>query len=442
MSSRPATPEVTHMTPYLWALMAMLASATVFDAFNIAILSTVAPVIQKLHGLNHTQWGLVNLIIRIGAVVSFFILMLADRFGRRAVITLTILGYALFTGLTGMSQSIEAFTAWQFCARIFLAAEFAMALIIIGEEYPTRWRSFGIALLGGIGALGTIFAFLAARVVLTHYDWRTMYLLGLIPVALVFFFRLGMRETRRFEALRESGGTHTSLREQLSALRIPFQRRYRKRSLLVTLIWNCNHLVTSPAVTFWTIHAARDLGYGPEQYTIVVAAGYLVGFLVGAPVAGFCMNRFGRRLTCALYYFGAAASIFTLFQVDSGDLLLQTALMSVTIVTFLGANAATSTFATELFPTEIRATGYSWTTNLFGRFTEIVTPFAIGFLADRIGIPWAVGVMAIGPVIGAVIVLRYAPETRGKTLEEISEELDGEAALQPATSVEKLRASR
>ena len=209
-----------------------------------------------------------------------------------------------------------------------------MALIIIGEEYPTRWRSFGIALLGGIGALGTIIAFLTARLVLTQYDWRTMYLLGLIPVALVFFFRLGMRETRRFEALRESGGTHTSLREQLAALRVPFQRRYRKRSLLVTLIWNCNHLVTSPAVTFWTIHAARDLGYGPQQYTVVVAAGYLVGFLVGAPLAGFCMNRFGRRLTCALYYLGAAVSIFTLFQVDSGDLLLQTALMSVTIVCF------------------------------------------------------------------------------------------------------------
>src|SRR5262249_5435329 len=157
-SSRPL--EVTQMTPYLWALMGMLVSATVFDAFNISILSTVAPIIQQLHGLNNTQWGLVNLIIRLGAVASFFILILADRFGRRPVITLTILGYALFTALTGRADSIESFTAWQFCARIFLAAEFALALIIIGEEYPTRWRGFGISLLGGIGALGTIVAFL------------------------------------------------------------------------------------------------------------------------------------------------------------------------------------------------------------------------------------------------------------------------------------------
>ncbi len=415
------------MTPYLWALMGMLMSATVFDSFNIAILSTVAPIIQQQHGLNNAQWGLVNLIIRIGAVISFFVLILSDRFGRRPVITLTILGYALFTGLTGWSRSIAEFTLWQFCARIFLAAEFAMALIIIGEEYPTRWRSFGISLLAGIGALGTIIAFLTARWVLAVSDWRTMYLLGLIPVALVFFFRLGMRETRRFEMLRQEHKTHTSWRQQLAGLRVPFQRRYRKRSLLVTLIWNCNHLVTSPAVTFWTIHAARDLGYGPQQYTVIVAGGYLFGFLFGGPAAGFFMNRFGRRPTCALYYLGASVAIFTLFQVTSTSLPLQMVLMSASIFCFLGANASTSTFATELFPTEIRATGYSWTTNLFGRMTEIVTPFAIGWLADRIGIPWAVGVMAIGPVIGGIIVLRYAPETRGKTLEEISEELDGES---------------
>jgi putative MFS transporter len=415
------------MTPYLWGLMGMLVSATIFDAFNISILSTVAPIIQKLHGLNHTQWGLVNLIVRIGAVMSFFILMLADRFGRRAIITLTVLGYALFTGLTAYAETIEWFTAWQFCARIFLAAEFSLALIIIGEEYPTRWRSFGISLLAGIGALGTIASFLTARWVLTSYDWRTMYLIGLLPVGLVLFLRIGMKETRRFEHLRASGKSHTSLRQQIAAMRVPFQKRYRARSLLVTLIWNCNHLVTSPAVTFWTIHASRNLGYGPGEYTIVVAGGYIVGFVIGAPAAGFLMNRIGRRLTCALYYFGAAAAIFTLFMVSSSSLVVQTALMSASIVCFLGANASTATFATELFPTEIRATGYSWTTNLFGRGTEIVTPLAIGILADRIGIPWAVGIMAIGPIMGALIVLRYAPETSGKTLEEISDELDGAA---------------
>jgi len=415
------------MTPYLWALMGMLVSATIFDAFNVSILSTVAPIIKDLHQLNNTQWGLVNLIVRVGAVMSFFVLILADRFGRRVVITTTILGYALFTGLTAYADSIEMFTLWQFCARIFLAAEFALAMIIIGEEYPTDWRSFGISLLAGVGAFGTILCFLTARWVLAAYDWRTMYLIGLIPVALVFLFRLGMKETRRFEELKRSGRSHTSLREQLAAMRVPFQRRYRARSLLVTLIWNCNHLVGAPAVTFWTIHAHQNLGYGPREYTTVVASGYLIGFVLGSPAAGFLMNRVGRRASCSGYYLGAALAIFTLFWVESASLVVQSALMASTIFFFLGANAATATFATELFPTEIRATGYSWTTNLFGRITEIAAPLMIGWLADRIGIPSAVALMAIGPIVGALVVYRYAPETRGKTLEQISDELDASA---------------
>jgi putative MFS transporter len=415
--------EAAGMTPYLWALLAMLASATFFDGFDLSILGTVAPFVQQQHGLSNAEWGLVNTIIRLGAITSFFILILADRYGRRLLITLTIVGYAIFTGLTALSQTITSFTLCQFAARIFLACEFALALIIIGEEYPTRWRGMGISLLSGVSALGTIAAFLAARHVLTFHPWRTMYLVGLVPLGLIFFFRLGMRETRRFERVRSERGTQ-SWSDAMAGLWVPFEPRYRARSLLVTLLWNCYHVVTAPAVTFWTIHAARNLGYSPSQYGLVVAAAYLFGFLFGAPTAGFLMNRIGRKLACAGYYVCAAVAIFALFWVPRPELWVQMVLMSITIFFFLGASAATNTYATELFPTEIRATGYSWTTNLFGRIGELVTPLAIGVLADSIGIPSAVAIMAIGPIVGAVIVMRYAPETRDKTLEEISLELE------------------
>ncbi|HEY8518413.1 MAG TPA: MFS transporter [Candidatus Binatia bacterium] len=413
-----ASVEAGEMTPYLWALLAMLASATFFDGFDAAILATVAPFVKDQYGLDDGAWGLVVSIARIGAVISFFVLVFADRYGRRLLITLTILGYALFTGLTAMSSTIAEFTFYQLCARIFLAAEFALSLIIIGEEYPTRWRGFGIALLSGVAAVGTIVAFLAAGWVLAHYDWRAMYLIGLVPLGLIFFFRLGMKETRRFEEVARERGTQT-WRQMWDHLKVPFEPQYRACTLLVTLIWNCNHLVTSPATTFWTIHAARNLGYSAAQYGAVVAVGYLAGFALGSPLAGYLMNRLGRRITCAGFYMTAAVAIFALFWIESPDMLLQMTLMSVTVVSFLGANAATNTYATELFPTAIRATGYSWTTNLFGRVMEFATPALIGALAVEIGIPGAVGLMAIGPICGALYVLWRAPETRGMTLEEI-----------------------
>jgi putative MFS transporter len=416
-AQKPAV-EAGEMTPYLWALLAMLASATFFDGFDAAILATVAPFVQQQYGLDDRAWGAVVGIARVGAVISFFVLVFADRYGRRLLITLTILGYALFTGLTALSTTVESFTFYQLAARIFLAAEFALSLIIIGEEYPTRWRGFGIALLSGVAAVGTIVAFLSAGWVLAHYDWRTMYLIGLIPLALIFFFRLGMRETRRFEEVARARGAQ-SWAQSWVHLRVPFQKQYRSRTLLVTLIWNCNHLVTSPATTFWTIHAARNLGYDAAQYGGVVAVGYLAGFLLGSPLAAWLMNHVGRRWTCAGFYIAAAIAIFFLFWVETPALLVQMSLMSLTVVCFLGANAATNTYATELFPTAIRATGYSWTTNLFGRIMEFATPALIGALAIEWGIPIAVGVTAIGPIVGALIVLLYAPETRGLTLEEI-----------------------
>jgi hypothetical protein len=58
-------------------------------------------------------------------------------------------------------------------------------------------------------------------------------------------------------------------------------------------------------VTFWTIHATQNHGCTPAQYALVVAAGYLVGFAVGTPLAGWLLNRIGQRLTCAGFYVAA-----------------------------------------------------------------------------------------------------------------------------------------
>ena len=89
----------------------------------------------------------------------------------------------------------------------------------------------------------------------------------------------------------------------------------------------------------------------------------------------------------------------------------------------------TDSYTSSGFPTSIRATGYAWTTNLTGRITEVVTPAIIGALIYVVGISWSITVVAIGPILGAVLVMKYAPETRGLTLEQIQAELDPEGAL-------------
>jgi putative MFS transporter len=194
---------------------------------------------------------------------------------------------------------------------------------------------------------------------------------------------------------------------------------------VVALLWNCVHLVIAPSVTFWVIFAREDLGLTTAQVGDVVFWGY-GGGVAGHFVAGWLIDRLGRKWTCAGFYVAAAISIFFLYHVPS--LAGQYVWMILTVFSFGAANTATHVYASELFPTEIRATGYGWTTNFVGRLTEVATPVAIGLLVAPLGIPGAIAVVAAGPILGAALVLRFAPETRGLTLEEVQEHLAGGVA--------------
>ena len=126
------------------------------------------------------------------------------------------------------------------------------------------------------------------------------------------------------------------------------------------------------------------------------------------------------------FYVLAAISIAMLYQHTT--LAGQYIWMISTVFCFGAANTATHVYASELFPTEIRATGYAWTTNLTGRVTEVLTPAAIGLMIPFLGISNAIAAVAVGPILGAALVIRYAPETRGMTLEQIQDHLEEEAS--------------
>jgi len=92
-----------------------------------------------------------------------------------------------------------------------------------------------------------------------------------------------------------------------------------------------------------------------------------------------------------------------------------------TMFAYQGARTATSALSSELFPTAARATGFSLTVQVVGQLGWTLAPVFAGILSGLVGgLGNAVSLFAAGPLIGAVLVLGYVPETRGKTLEELS----------------------
>jgi putative MFS transporter len=453
--------EAHRVDSYLAFLFVLLSTATLFDGFDAAMMTVAAPDARETLHISLAEWGVVFGLARLGVVASFFFLLFADRWGRRSLMMLTIIGFTLFNSLTAFAATKTEFTIYQFFTRLFLTAEYSLAIIMIGEEFPARLRGRAIAILTSFATIGVMVIALIQPYLLLETcatgslaenncmppqgnwlhdsgqrlvvwgqqllgrpvdgaDWRVLYLLSAVPLVLVFILRFGMRETRRFAA-EQAGrnrqqGLWSALRSEYEHAKIPWRAEYRRRTLLVGLLWNCVHLVTAPAVAFWVIFVREELGFTPTLVGAIIFFGY-AGGAAGHFVAGYLIDRIGRKWTCAGFYIFAAVAIFVLFQVRSEA--EQYFWMILTVFAFTLANTATHIYASELFPTAIRATGYGWTTNLFGRITEVGTSFLMAAFVDSLGISGAVGIVAIGPILGALLVLRYAPETKGMTLEEI-----------------------
>lgn len=452
----PASLEADTMTPYLWFLFLLLSTATLFDGFDSGMLSFAAPESRRSLDIDLSEWGLVNSVIRLGVMASFVFLLCADRFGRRNLMLVTVVGFAIFNGLTAFVTDKYQFVACQMLSRLFLTAEYSLAVIMAGEEFPARHRGRAIAILTSLATVGVmlmakgvqpfvlltegaesnwlhglgsgIVAWVQGILGLTQdgENWRALYVLGFFPLALVVLLRVAMRETRRFAASQQLESAQPvrarlGLRELLRQAAVPWQKRYRRRTAIVTLLWNSVHIVTGPSVVYYVIFAREDLGLSPHTVGDIVFYGYLGG-TAGHFVAAWAIERWGRKITCSSFYVCAAISIAMLYQHTT--LFGQYLWMISTVFSFAAANTATHVYASELFPTQIRATGYAWTTNLTGRITEVITPALIGVLIYFVGISGSISIVAIGPILGAILVMKYAPETRGLTLEEIQAELD------------------
>ncbi len=401
----------------------MLMSATIFEGYDITIFHLATPEIARTFHLDDAAIGLMATIVRFGGMLSFFVVILADRYGRKPIISTTVLCYTVLTLFTALSRSVRSFTLFQSSAQIFLAAEFGIAVTMISEEFPDAGRGRAIASLHMIAFLGVTAAALTyALMAESRWGWRGMYLLGIAPLMMVAFLRRGLRETARFvahERARAAAGKErppfwTSIRNSLAPLAGP----YRSRLLIMAGLWNSIGLIGGPTITYFSLFARRDHHWKSHQVAAAIILAYAMG-TIGSMLSGYLMDRLGRKFTTSFFYLMSGAAMYLLFTSDAYGAILAGEV--ITMFAYQAARTATSALSTELFPTAIRATGYSLCVQVIGQICWMLSPVVIGLLSEPLGgLGNAASLFAAGPILGVAIVFWFVPETRGKTLEELS----------------------
>ncbi len=410
---------------YRWLLLAMLLPATIFEGYDITIFHLCTPDITATFHLSDATVGTIAATVRAGGLLSFFVVTLADRFGRKRMLANTVLCYGAFTLLTAFSYDALSFTITQSVAQIFLAAEFGIAVTMISEEFPdsARGRAVSILLTAaflGVATAGLLYGSIAA----SRWGWRGMYLLGVAPLILISWMRGWMRETRRF--VIANAGRPARDRKLLEPMReclAPMRGPWARRMILVATLCNCVGLVGGPVISFFSLYAERDRGWTSTEVGMAFVFAYFAGS-AGSMMSGYLLDRIGRRTTAVIFFLAAAITAATLFQSHPHSAIFAT--LAAAMFSYQGARTATSALAAELFPTSARATGFCLTVQVFGQLGWIVAPLGVGLLSHQMGgLGNAASLFAVGPLIGALLVIAMAPETRGQSLEELAEDSPG-----------------
>jgi MFS transporter, putative metabolite:H+ symporter len=406
-----APQEKTPFTPYQRRLFWFLSVASFFEGYDFLALTQILPNFGAQMGLSARHEGLLVGVINSGTMIAYLLVRKADQWGRRRVLSVTIAGYTIFSVLTAFSPNVYVFAVLQLLARIFLLGEWAVSMVYAAEEYPSDRRGMVIGVIQAFSSLGSIVcAGVVPLLLATPYGWRSVYLVGGIPLVLIAVARRGLRETARFErAAAEREGEAAPPLTRI--LRTP----YRGRMLQLALIWGLTYVCTQNAVTFWKTFALRERGLtdGEVGGSITFAA------LVSMPLlfaSGKLIDVVGRRLGAVIIYVLASAGVLGAYSLGSRGGL--TAALVFAIFGASGVLPVLNAYMTELFPTHLRSDAIAWSNNLLGRIGYMLSPIAVGFAAEEIGWGPAVSATALFPLVALALILWLLPETRGKELEE------------------------
>ena len=162
--------------------------------------------------------------------------VLGDRAGRVKTLMLTILLYAIFTGLSAFSHSTTDFYLYRFLTGLGVGGVFAAAVTLLAETMPDRIRPFALGLFQASSVLGNCAAALfsigfgwAVYVKalgdqtlfgLPVTPWRLMFLVGIVPGFLVVLIQARLKEPERWLADRAANKRKGSYTELLGESRL------------------------------------------------------------------------------------------------------------------------------------------------------------------------------------------------------------------------------
>jgi MFS family permease len=359
--------------------------------------------------------------------------VLADYIGRKRMLMLSILWYALFTGLTAFAGSYTSLLILRFLTGLGLGAEWGPGTAILGESWPARSRGRAASVLQSAIGFGLLLAsgvwlFVAP---LGPDAWRYMFLLGVLPALSVLWIRRSVRDPdlwiaaseRRRQARQRLASGQLGSREDRILVGFTIKQILAKpdlrRRLLLLLALSLSTIVAWWAVSTWIPFYAGQLasraGGDALRWAALAGLYYNLGGILGYFVFGVLADLWGRKPTMLLYYAGAVVLVLVLFRaVQDPSVFLFVAAVNGFFT--LGQFAWMPVYLPELFPTAVRGSAISLVFDIT-RYLAAAGPLLAGWLIVSLGgVSTAASIIGLSYLLGLIVTPFAAPETKGRPL--------------------------
>ena len=353
------------LVPLLCGLVQLL------DGYDLSSIGLVVPYLVKEWSLPpaaFTQAFVFSSIgIMIGAITAGPI---ADRFGRRPMLLLSVLAFGVFSLLSAWAPSLEWLVTLRFLTGLGIGGVMPTTVALTADHISERWRTTVIMFMFCGAALGGFVAGQTAALVVPRWSWQAIFVVGgALPLGILpFLFVLP-----ESNALRLARMTNPAPRNPIAGL---FGRGLAVTTSLLWMIFLTN-LLSMYLINYWLPTVLTLQGLTPAE-AAAAASYHAIGGTLSTIVLGLLLARFRHEWVLASNVALGVMTIAAIVFARAEGLVLDV-LVFLVGAGFVGSQLGLNGFAAAAYPTELRSTGVGWALGI-GRLGGIFGPMLGGAL--------------------------------------------------------------
>lgn len=437
---------------YVFTCALIAALGGLLFGFDTAVISGAEKSIQEMFGLDGFWHGFTVAIALIGTIVGAMTAgKPADKFGRKKVLLVIAAIYGITALVTAMTSDWTIFVTFRFIGGIGVGASSVIGPMYIAEIAPAHLRGrlvgmFQLNVVSGI-LLAFFSNYLISSIVETE-SWRWMLGVQAIPSSIFFFLLFYIPASPRLLVLKGKSVEALGLLKRLASLNPEkelkeieesmiedsnsgnanlFSKAYRFPVLLAILIAIFNQLSGINAIMYYAPRIFEMTGFGKDDallQSVVIGATNFIFTLLAMTV----IDKIGRKKllligsTGMVLFLGLVAK--TLFEGSTANILVVAYLVGFIACFAFSQGAVIWVFISEIFPNKIRAKGQA-----LGSFTHWIMAAMVSWMFPAIAESGANGggvafmIFSVAMMVQLIVVFKFFPETKGKSLEQIQKEL-------------------